>query len=509
MLWNKPLLILHIASDAAIAIAYFIIGGSLVYFTRKRSDLAFARIIWMFGTFIAACAFTHVFDILTIFTPVFWLQGVVKLFTAAISMTTAIMLIPIIPKALSMRNPEELDALNQLLQKSVQEKDELLNLYSRERRVANEFQTASLPHALPNIPGLTFSSMYNSGSSEMTIGGDWYDAMRLIDGRIIISIGDVAGSGLKAAVVMNNIRQVLRGVAQLHPDPVLMLDAADRTLRADHEDTLVTAFVAVLDPVSMNMTYASAGHPAPILINPAGEIHELGYRGMILGLRQYDDTPSQMMDLQFGSTLVFYTDGLIEAKHDVAIGEALLMQSLKEVQNCDPRGLANSILDIVLDEDARDDVAILTLHIEDRQDTLSRYRFQSIDAEAARQTRLAFVAGLKKGEFTESALYTAELVFGELLGNIVRYAPGEVEIIIDWSGVIPVLHMLDNGPGFWYIPKLPADLLSESGRGLFLVKELTTDFTISKRRGGGSHARAVISTQGITQDITQYMSDIA
>jgi serine phosphatase RsbU (regulator of sigma subunit)/anti-sigma regulatory factor (Ser/Thr protein kinase) len=497
LLWNQPLLFLQIISDAAIAVAYFTIAGTLAYFVRKRRDLAFSRIVWMFGSFIAACAVTHVFEILTVYKPLFWEQGYTKLLTAVISVATAIALMPVIPKALAMRNPQELETLNRLLELSLAEKDYALEMYRRERRVAREFQTASLPNALPQIPGLTFSSVYKSGTTDLTIGGDWYDAMRLIDGRIIISIGDVSGSGLNAAVIMSSMRQVLRGVAQLHPDPVVMLDAADRALRADHDDTIVTAFVAVVDPVSMTMSFASAGHPPQYLVQKSGRLQELDYRGMMLGLREYDDPPSQTIAIEVGSTIVLYTDGLTEATHDVAVGEHRLQQALSTLSDSDPMMFANALHNHVLESDASDDVAILTLHIESLEETFSRYRFYTSDADSARNTRLAFVADLEARDFSPSMLYSAELVFGELIGNCVRYAPGMVEVIVDWSGTVPVLHVSDQGPGFWHIPKLPTDVLSESGRGLFLVKKLTSDFTVSKKRNGGSHARAVLSTRGI------------
>jgi hypothetical protein len=74
----------------------------------------------------------------------------------------------------------------------------------------------------------------------------------------------------------------------------------------------------------------------------------------------------------------------------------------------------------------------------------------------------------------------------------VRYAPGAVDVIADWSGADPVLHVLDRGPGFRHIAILPPDLLSESGRGLFIVSALTQDFRVAKGPKGGSHARAVL-----------------
>ncbi|HET7815656.1 MAG TPA: ATP-binding protein, partial [Candidatus Baltobacteraceae bacterium] len=100
--------------------------------------------------------------------------------------------------------------------------------YDREHRVADSFQRASLPPTLPSVPGVKFDAVYVAGSSEAQVGGDWYDAVRLLDGRLVVSIGDVAGSGLGAAVTMGNMRQIIRGIAQVHADPSLMLDAADR-----------------------------------------------------------------------------------------------------------------------------------------------------------------------------------------------------------------------------------------------------------------------------------------
>src|SRR4029077_9821778 len=91
--------------------------------------------------------------------------------------------------------------------------------FERERMVATTFQQAALPARLPSAAGLTFDAFYHPAQHEAQICGDWYDALRLGDGRIVISLGDVAGSGLGAAVIMSAMRQVVRGVAQVYPDP--------------------------------------------------------------------------------------------------------------------------------------------------------------------------------------------------------------------------------------------------------------------------------------------------
>jgi anti-sigma regulatory factor (Ser/Thr protein kinase) len=104
------------------------------------------------------------------------------------------------------------------------------------------------------------------------------------------------------------------------------------------------------------------------------------------------------------------------------------------------------------------------------------------------------VALLEHGADAEDVA-VAEIVFGELVSNAVRYAPGPLEVIVDWSGPDPVLHVLDAGTGFRQISIVPPDLLSESGRGLFIVSALTHDFRISKDPRGGNHARAVLRMQ--------------
>ena len=146
-------------------------------------------------------------------------------------------------------------------------------LFERERRVARSFQDAALPSSLPDVPGFAFDAIYEAGRAEALVGGDWYDAFSLVDGRIVVSIGDVAGSGLSAAVTMASVRQAIRGAAHVLADPNVMLDAADRSLD-DPEGRFVTAFAGVIDPVARTITYQTAGHPSPLLRTRDGGLTE-------------------------------------------------------------------------------------------------------------------------------------------------------------------------------------------------------------------------------------------
>ncbi len=368
-------------------------------------------------------------------------------------------------------------------------------LYEREHRVSQALQAASLPKSLPAVPWLETDAVYVPGSSEAQIGGDWYDAFRLPDGRLVFSIGDVAGSGLDAAVTMSNMRQVIRGTAQVHADPVLMLNAADRALRIEDPERFVTAFVAVLSPVTGIMTYASAGHPPPYLRHAGGVIEELTFSDLPLGLRERHYLDAAEVQLHADDIIIFYTDGLIESTRDLRGGVAALQNAIADEEFPGAMHPAGYLQSRLLPQGARDDVAVMTVKMlsdELRATGLRRWKFPQLDSAAAQRLRQEFREELRSRGANVERIEYAELVLGELVGNAARHAPGETEIILDFSNRRPVLHVVDNGPGFERAPMLPLDLMSESGRGLYIVAQATSEFSVMRRRPHGSHARAVL-----------------
>jgi PAS domain S-box-containing protein len=364
-------------------------------------------------------------------------------------------------------------------------------LYERERRVAQSFQEAALPAELPGVCGFRFDAIYEAGRAEAQIGGDWYDAFRLDDGRIVISIGDVAGSGLRAAVTMSNVRQAIRGVAQVHADPALMLEAADRTLRAEVPDRFVTAFVGVIDGVARTLSYASAGHPPPLVRSAGGGVDELIGGGLPLGLREGVRGGGHAMMLPENAFLVFYTDGLIESTHDIEEGQRRLRAAVADANIAGADRPALAIHDAVLVEGSRDDVAILTVSVGDPPE-LRRWRFDALDAHGSREAQRDVGERLRAAGFDEERLVAAELVIAELIGNTVRYAPGPIDVLLERDRALSIVHVLDRGPGFEFAAKLPQDPFSESGRGLFLIASLAEDLHVVRRPDGGSHARVVL-----------------
>lgn len=120
-LWKTGLVLLHILSDSLIALAYFSIPIALVYFVRKREDLPFKSILLLFGAFIISCGTTHLMEIWTLWHPTYWLSGLIKAITAFISIYTAIVLLPIIPQALALPSPAQLETANSQLKLTLQE----------------------------------------------------------------------------------------------------------------------------------------------------------------------------------------------------------------------------------------------------------------------------------------------------------------------------------------------------------------------------------------------------
>jgi serine phosphatase RsbU (regulator of sigma subunit)/anti-sigma regulatory factor (Ser/Thr protein kinase) len=492
-LWRPDVLTLHIVSDALIALAYFSIPLMLLRLLKHRPDLPFKGAFVMFSVFIVSCGLTHVMGIVVIWQPWYWLDGGIKALTAASSVATAFMLVPMLPRALTLRSPAELETLNQRLEMTLLESETLLRRYEREHYIATTLQSASLGNLPARIGPLEISAMYQPGVGDLEIGGDWYDAFALPDGRVIVSIGDVAGKGLNASVIMAKMRQAIRVAAQVQVVPGAILDAADKALRLEHPDLIVTAFVGIIDDTEAYLTYANAGHPPPLLRRPDGAVTALDGAGLPLGLRLREEAAdSRTVALEPGALLVLYTDGLTEATHDYAEGERRLHDALQREAPALAPDPAREIHDRVLFDGAHDDVAILTIRFGTAEDGGERWLFDSSDGPAAHATRTALAGILRQHGATTDEAAATEVVYAELIGNVARHASGPVDVRLDWNTGNPVLHILDAGAGFAFVPGLPSDILAESGRGLFIVHQLTRDFLIIPRPNGGSHARAVL-----------------
>lgn len=153
-LWKPELVALHVLSDGLIALAYYCIALTLLYFVRQRQDLPFRGIFLLFSAFILACGTTHWMEIWTLWHPSYWLSGTIKAATALVSTITAVQLVPVLPLALSLRSSQELERLNQELEREVKVRQQTeATLRESEARSRSAFDHAAIGMALVSLEG--------------------------------------------------------------------------------------------------------------------------------------------------------------------------------------------------------------------------------------------------------------------------------------------------------------------------------------------------------------------
>jgi PAS domain S-box-containing protein len=168
-LWNSGLIWLHVISDSLIAMAYFAIPVTLIWFVRKRGDLPFSWIFILFGIFIIACGATHLMEIWNLWHASYWLAGTVKAVTAAASVGTAILLVPLVPKALQLASPDQWIRSNEALKKEIIERNELeLDLRISESGFRDQAELLELTHDAIVVRNLEAKILYwNRGAERM------------------------------------------------------------------------------------------------------------------------------------------------------------------------------------------------------------------------------------------------------------------------------------------------------------------------------------------------------
>ena len=247
-----------------------------------------------------------------------------------------------------------------------QAKDSLELLYRQQRKVSESFQQAALPRKLPTVPGVTFDAVYEPSSRELQVGGDWYDAFELSDGTIAISVGDVNGHGLDAAVLMNKLRHSLRAVAMRaaqfqNTDPASIMASVEDMIAIEDEDLMASAFFGIIDLKTRTMTYSNAGHPPALLCRSDGSIEELSEHDTPLGWRFDLKRTTQFVSLAEATRLICYTDGLIESSRDMLQGEARLREAVRALAGAEVETPATFLLHNTVEGDSADDIAVLTL----------------------------------------------------------------------------------------------------------------------------------------------------
>ena len=241
-------------------------------------------------------------------------------------------------------------------------------LYAGQRHVATELQRSLLTDP-PLLPYAEIEVRYVAAAEEAHVGGDWYDAFRGADGRLMVVIGDVVGHDTRAAASMGQVRGLLRGISYTTAaDPACVLSAVDRAIEGLELPTMATVVAAQLTPgaAGIGVSWSNAGHPPPILLDADGRARYLtpssGKADLLLGIDPGARRATETATLPPGSTLLLYTDGLVERRGaTIDDGMDALLAAVEAHAAEDLGRFCDAIVSSMIASAGEDDVALVAV----------------------------------------------------------------------------------------------------------------------------------------------------
>lgn len=214
-----------------------------------------------------------------------------------------------------------------------------------EREAVQLLQQFALPVRLPSVAGLDLASAHLPAGGETPLGGDWYDAVAVGDGRVGLVIGDVSGHGRDAAQAMIDVRRFIGALTSEQLTPAQVLHRANENLLTKPTDAMVTCCYAVVDVPARRLTYALAGHPAPVVRDGRGTALGQSPPGPPLGVTADATYVDSTVDLDAAFSVVLYTDGLVERRgEDLGASLESLRDAVATAERADAESLRTAIV---------------------------------------------------------------------------------------------------------------------------------------------------------------------
>jgi serine phosphatase RsbU (regulator of sigma subunit)/anti-sigma regulatory factor (Ser/Thr protein kinase) len=374
--------------------------------------------------------------------------------------------------------------------------------YSRERATALTLQRSMLPTGLSAPASVEVRHRYLPGSKLIEVGGDWYESIALPGGRVALVVGDVAGHGVRAAVTMGRLRTAIKTLTMLELPPAETLQRLDELMHelGEFEPHFATCVYAVFDTVDGSCELASAGHLPPLLVRPDGSSEFLDVSpAPPLGIGA-NPISSRILQIEDGSLLVMYTDGLVEKRtEDIDEGLARLQKLFGPTSPTAPLDdLCRLALAGVYDDHQRDDIAILMARLS--RSGADRHVSWNLAPKltAARRARSLIRRPLRQWGLAD-LIPVAELVVSELVTNAVRYSQSKISLRLVLEGGL-FCEILDDSAALPRLRQAAED--DERGRGLQVVSQMAQRWG-TRRTGTGKVVwceLAVPPTHGATAD---------
>jgi serine phosphatase RsbU (regulator of sigma subunit) len=344
--------------------------------------------------------------------------------------------------------------------------------YSRERTTALTLQRSLLPTGLSAPPSVEVRHRYLPGSKLVEVGGDWYESIELPGARVALVVGDVAGHGVRAAVTMGQLRTAIHTLAMLELTPTESLEQLNELMTSlgEREPHFATCAYALYDAVTGTCEVASAGHLPPLLVRPGGSSEFLDAApAPPLGVGE-GPIESRVYEIDDGSLLVLYTDGLVEDRNrDIDDGLSYLRgifgpgatsRSLDD--------LCRAVMAGVFAHHQRDDIALLIARLS--RIAADHHVSWTLPHElvSAGRARALLRDPLRRWKL-DDLLPTTELLVSELVTNAIQNAEGDVTLRLILARTL-VCEVLDSSAA---LPRRRrADRDDEHGRGLQVVSQL-------------------------------------
>lgn len=356
-------------------------------------------------------------------------------------------------------------------------------MYGHEAAVADTLQHTMLPSSLPEPTGVRLASRYLPASKTAQVGGDWYDAIPLPGNRVALVVGDVMGHSMTSAAIMGQLRTIVQTLAGLDLPPHDVLHHLDEHAQRLGSDHMATCLYAIYDPISHRLLMANAGHPPAVLLHEDGRAEVLdvppgapiGVGGVVF--------ESVEMAAPTGSTLVLYTDGLVESRTtDVGSGvEELRIRLQATVPGpASLETLCDHVLGTLGPGGRDDDIALLAARFEGFPPDSVAYWYLAPHPMTAGQARRLIRRALRRWGL-ETLLDTTELMVSEVVTNAVRFASRPISLRLLRTEVLRC-EVSDDSP---LVPRIrEAGPGEECGRGLFLVDQLALRWGATRLSSG-------------------------
>ena len=360
---------------------------------------------------------------------------------------------------------------------------ERARLYEHEHAIAAELQQRLLPHALPAPEGVGIATVYRPGSRELAVGGDWYDAVELPDGRLVLTVGDVVGHGLQAAAVMGQLRSAIATLAFAADGPAQLLQRLDAFAERTDGAECSTLACAYLDPATGVLRYACAGHPPPVVVAPDGVSCLWGGRSTPLAAGDGGRRLEDVARLPAGAALLLYSDGLVERRDEsIEVGIERLVRLVAGLDGSVSELAQQLVRAQLADGGQADDVALVVVRLE-HVGAPAFLASLPPDAGELPDLRRRLAAWLRETGVGEEDVRDVVLAAHEAAANAVEHGYAgatEDDVVVEASLRGEEIRVSVRDRGTW----TEGATSRERGRGLLLIRGLSDDLVVDRDSTG-------------------------